>query len=406
MDIDLSEAMSLPMASSPQPGTGQCQDLLEEWETDFPQTKAELEQRLQAFMDLVQADPDNACAQLGLVIAILAVGTHNGANYLGYDLFPGAGTASVARGFADGPCGSDVVLKQSLHLALGEPAKPSVQPSSRGEIPGTTLTTEQVQAAIEQLVLPGLANCIERLDALISGAPSGDFVLATVELDGSLVNLYRADMNAITATIQLLRGFLLQLVAYNLNPEGYDWEEPLPDKDDDSNGILTVSEHAPPDPFLTLRSGSSMTAAGVALRDAVQRARAALEFREPDSLLDALLPGDTSDVEENLADVDEMLSGQVTATAHYNPTGGSTNVEIDMSSLWSDPIEDLKDLLPQLHIDLTSGGYSITVGATDFPDKSFDGLFPDGGVLIDVLTADHDVVVLEYESIEIQLIPL
>ncbi len=403
-DIDLNQAVLQPMPVSPHAGGVSCQDALKQWEIDPPTTREELLQRLELFMGLVQADPDSACAQFGLAIAIFACALHNGADALGYDLIGSVTTASIARGLPDSPYSFDAILQQVAQLTVAPSAAASAQAGTRQLIPGSTLTAEEIQQAIESFVIPPLANCVARLNALLSGGNTSP--LLTYETESSVtVDLYAADINLIIAQVQYLRTFLLHLVAYGLDPGTYNWNEDLALKDTNGDDILTVAEYAPSDPFLALRSRQAMVDAGVALRDATARERNALlnQSTDPDSLMNLMgMGGGSPAAEDRLEDIHDILSGQVTFTATYLDGGapGSTPIAINMSALWNDPIPDVKDLLPPLTIDPSDG--SIDADPGDLPDPTFHGLFP-GGAFVTLVAAGYDDLVLTYGEVEISL---
>jgi len=488
--IDTTQALNAPQATDPQPAGDASQDALEEWETQYPTTEQELAADLQQFVDLCAANPDDSGSQLGLLLALAAAGMHNASDYLGYDLFNELSLSSAAGAFARGTVTPELVMGQGVGTLVTRPGQDSSTSRSRGVIPGTDppLTTEQVQAAIEQLVLPALANAVVRLDALADAA--GPDPLISFTANGDTYSLYGADFDAIAASIQLVRVFLLQLVAYNLNPGSYDWDEELRLKDANGNGILTVAEYAPHDPFLTLRSRQSMVDAGGALRGAVSRGRSALQNRtsDPDQLLNQLGLGDTSEIEGNLQDALAILSGQVQFEAEYGDYNwgtdtwsdeGTANVPVNMRSCWDNPISDVKNLFPPLTIEFHGGRYTMNINSTqhtawfdvwdseawmnvsewgygdgtmsdhqadltmnpssgpaeqwtltfndnwtsftgnasgtaeelyydydveitDFPDKTFDGLFPQGAVT-DLIAQDYSKLILSYGSFEIPL---
>ncbi len=381
--IDTTQALNAPQATDPQPAGDASHDALREWETQYPTTEQELADDLQQFVALCAADPDDSGSQLGLLLALVAAGMHNASDYLGYDLFNELSLSSAAGAFARGTVTPELVMGQGVGTLVTRPGQDSSTSRSRGVIPGTDppLTTEQVQAAIEQLVLPALANAVVRLDALADAAGLDPLISFTA--NGDTYSLYGADFDAIAASIQLVRVFLLQLVAYNLNPGDYDWDEELRLKDANGNGILTVAEYAPRDPFLTLRSRQSMVNAGAALRGAVSRGQSALQNRtsDPDQLLNQLELGDTSEIEGNLQDALTILSGQVQFSAEYGrynwDTGTWTEepttspVPVNVASIWSNPISDVKNLLPPLTIEFHGGRYTMNINSTQHT-ASFD----------------------------------
>ena len=97
-DFTLEEAMAIAMATDPKPGSQDNVDALMEWEGEnsIPSDADELQDQLNQWANAALADPDDAAAQLGLTMVVLATAGHNGATYLGYNIFVELNLQSVS----------------------------------------------------------------------------------------------------------------------------------------------------------------------------------------------------------------------------------------------------------------------------------------------------------------------
>ncbi len=415
---NLDEALAAPYATSPQteepgdPGV----ELLEIYENDPPEDIAELSQMLAAFTNHVNAYPNSSAGQLGLALAILWTGAENAADELGYALYPDLGVASTAALCLEGDYTPDSMVNQALDLALFSPVGQSPgQVQTAGSIPDTFLTTEEVQRVIKDHLLPVIEAALARLDPLCN-APA-DTVLITYVYHGDTYHLYPADCNLVAAGLCMARAVLLQLVSYSLDAAAYDWELELFERDANSDGILTVAEYTPADPFLTLLSAADMQQAGAALAEALDRVVTAMEncvTSDPQELamilLGPTLPADVRDMAQSAA---EMLAGPVTVDAqhaHYDFDAGTwydvgtATFLMQLGRLWSNPAADLKALLPSLTMTYDGAQWHYRFTYDDLPDPTMNGLFPDAAFMYnDLWRADYEYLLISYGAFEIQL---
>ena len=376
--------------------------LLENWESDPPEDTSNLDDMLTDFTNLVNSDPNSSAGQVGLSLALIGAGAQNAADDLGYDLFDGVGVQSVASLALSDKYSASQAINKAVDIALFRPwqrQKTGVSP--QGQIPDTYYTTEEIQQIVRDNILPVLNDAIARLD-ILSQAPA-DTVLITYVANGDTYKLYPADFDLLIAGLDLVKAFMLQLVAYDLDAGSYDWE---------------LAEYAPPDPFLTLLSAQDMNDAGDAIQDALQRLMDALNHRvssDPDEVINMLLEGEsTSDIQDmhdmaqkalNIFSGAEDMDVQY---AHYDwGTGlwsgkGTKAIQINLSRIWSNPIADVKDLFPTLHI-TTPGVDHYTMAYSDWPDPTMNGVFPDVQDMKDLLDADYEYLEIIYDGLEIEI---
>ncbi len=414
----LDDALAAPYATSPQteepgdPGV----ELLEIYENDPPEDIAELAQMLADFTNHVNAYPNSSAGQLGLALAILWTGAENAADELGYALYPDPGVASTAALGLEGDYTPENMVNQALDLALFSPMGQSpgqLQPA--GSIPDTFLTTEEVQRIIKDHLLPVIEAALARLDPLCN-APAGT-VLITYAYHGDTYHLYPADCNLVAAGLCMAQALLSQLVSYSLDAGGYDWELELFERDANSDGVLTVAEYVPADPFLTLLSVSDMQQAGAALAEALDRIISAMENCVPSDpqelamiLLGTTLPADVRDMAQSAS---EMLAGPVTVDAQYAHydfdagtwyDAGTATFPIELGRIWSNPAADLKALLPSLTMTYDGARWHYRFAYDDLPDPTMNGLFPDAAFMYnDLWQADYEYLLISYGAFEVQL---
>jgi len=418
---DVGEAMAAPQPTSPNsemPGDAAV-DLLQTWESDPPEDIAELAHMLTRFTNLVENNPNSSAGQLGLSLTLVATGGENAADKLGYDIFPEVGVQSVAALTFSDKYSAPKTINKAVDIALFRPwqrHEGSVHP--QGDIPDTFYTTEEVQQIIRDNILPVLENAIARLD-ILSQSPANTVLVTYIDPDdGETCKLYPADFDVIVAGLQLVRAFMLELVAYDLDAGNYDWKLDLVDYDANSDDILSVAEYAPDDPFLTLLSAQNMNDAGDAIQNALQRLIDALDNRvsgDPDEVINRLLEDESASDIEDIRDMAQkalnIFSGAVNMDiryAHYNWgtdqwSGADTKtIQINLSRIWSNPIADVKDLLPTVHItDKVNEHYRINYG--DWPDPTMNGVFPDADAIKVLWDAGYEYLQIIYDDIEVEI---
>lgn len=422
--VDVSGAMAAPQPTSPSSVTPEgpgdtAVGLLETWERDLPEDASSLTDMLTEFTNLVNSNRNSPAGQLGLSVALVAAGSENAADELGYDIFPEVGVQSVASLALSDKYSASRAINKAVDIALFRPwqrQKTGVYP--QGQIPDTFYTTEEVQQIIRDNILPVLNDAIARLD-ILSQAPAGTVLVTYIDPDdGEIYKLYPADFDLLIAGLDLVKAFMLQLVAYDLDTGNYDWELDLWERDTNGDDILTVAEYAPADPFLNLLSAQDMNDAGDAIQDALQRLMDALDNRvsgDPDEVINRLIEdesaSDIQDVRDMVQKALNIFSGAVNMDvqyAHYNwDTGqwsgaGTETMQINLSRIWSNPLADVKDLLPTVHIiDKVNEHYKINYG--DWPDPTMNGVFPDAQGMKDLWDADYEYLEVIYSDLEIEI---
>ncbi len=417
MDVNDGIAADKPTSPESEEPGDTAVTLLETWESDPPEDTASLDDMLTDFTNLVNSDPNSSAGQLGLSLALIGAGAQNAADDLGYDLFDGVGVQSVASLALSDKYSASRAINKAVGIALFRPwqrQKTGVSP--QGQIPDTYYTTEEIQQILRDNILPVLNDAIARLD-ILSQAPAGT-VLITYVANGDTYKLYPADFDLLIAGLDLVKAFMLQLVAYDLDVGSYDWELDLWERDANANNILTVAEYAPADPFLTLVSAQYMNDAGAAIQDALQRLMDALNNRvssDPDEMINMLLEGESaSDIQDmhdmaqkalnifsGAEDMDVQYAHYDWGTGLWSPVGSEV-IQINLSRIWSNPIADVKDLFPTLHI-TTPGVDHYTWGYSDWPDPTMNGVFPDVQDFKDLWDADYEYLEIIYDGLEIEI---
>lgn len=423
--VGLTEAMTAPEATSPVPESSgdAAVDLLESWGDEGPKDIDEVETMLTDFANVVAVNPNSSAGQLGLSLAIVATGAQNAADVLGYYVFPEVGVTSVASLALDDKYSPGRLMNKAVSIVMVRPWHRRMNTvSPQGAIPGQPLTTEEVQDAIRNHILPTIDNALSRLEVLAQEPADTALITYTDPDDGEVYKVYPTDINLIIASLQLVKTFMLQLVAYDLDAGSYNWEIDLYQRDADSNGILEVDEYAPADPFLVLNSGQEMQQAGQALRGGVQRLIDSLDNRtaDPRQITNLLLDesgANAADLRSYCQDALGILSGAVTVEmkyAHLNwqtwqwINQGTTLVQLNLSRIWDNPIGDVKDLLPPLTIepeDLGGGviEYDYTFEFSDLPDDTMNGVFPDAQIMNNIVEADYQYLAATYGNLEIEI---
>jgi len=83
----------------------------------------------------------------------------------------------------------------------------------------------------------------------------------------------------------------------------------------------------------------------------------------------------------------------------------TTTVPLNLGVCYYSPIGDIKDLLPRLHVvcDLDECWPELA-GPGDFPDLTFNGMFPNPAALGAIVASEPNQVTITYNSIEIPLL--
>ncbi|MCD6360944.1 MAG: hypothetical protein J7M38_08755, partial [Armatimonadetes bacterium] len=280
---------------------------------------------------------------------------------------------------------------------------------AKAVIPGLedeNITTESLQIAIRKYLLPSLNSAVTRIEAVAENAdPSTDPVII-INAGEDAYGIYPADLKVVLSILHSWRAFLYELVAYQLNWGNYDWTVDIVTRDANGDGLLTPDEYAPADPFLWKHPAPNMQLAGQAVRQSITCLIWAIQNRGDESLATAIVdssPSSAADMIAWLRDLRALLTEAVTVTVTYT-TKSVADVPLNLGAIYNDPVEDIKDLFPTLHVVCSLGDCWAEIGdASDFPDLTFHGVFPDPQAIQDIIAAEPDTVTLTYDNIEIPL---
>ncbi len=376
-DIGVNAALGAAKATAPQ-RVGSSEQTLQgllEGTTEVPANKAALETELASWTQKVGANANDAGAQLGLSLAILAATGYNAAKSIGENIFEELDLQNVASMAFSEDLQVDGFLADALETALmkGTPrvrGGTSTAVATAGETP-TVADMQKYRAAIRDYVDPCLADVIVRMGAIAATADPTTLLLS-LQIDGDTVNLYAADFNCLAAALQLVRCGLL--MAYAVDPDygSYNWDTDMYLRDANQNGILTVAEYAPPAPFGAI-SVTEWREAGACLRNAVDRLTQAVNDRQTadanELVMKALEDVNVAELQDYLTDATAILGGQVTVTYEWEDLGGaqvdssatgSEQIPVNFRRLWDGmTTTGFRAWLPPLYIMLNCATYDL-----------------------------------------------
>ena len=369
----------------------------------------DLEAIARQFADMLESNPNDAGAQLGMALSSMAVAGNDIGDALGYDLDAGEWVQAAARG--------DIALAASLAVAPIRSAIALVStgvPSAAGSaivranpLPGTPVTLSDVWDAID-VALGWLGSESDATSVIgrLAALAAMDTTIATVVLDEEEINIEPWMVQAGLAIALDVKALMLVATAYD--PETGDFEIPNGSTGFDENGDskLTPDEYLPPDPFGTLMADGAdrLTAASEAmgratywLGQAIDGAQADEQLNwgwtppEPDgqggggssALAEAIdIPEpepDWSGIRTLLDAIDAIRTGPVALELYgFDYSGASPQfvtdtVRVDLSPLFSGTIADIKALLPTL-VPGEYGGFE----PEDLGGLTLGGILPDG----------------------------
>jgi len=344
----------------------------------------------QKFENALVLDPDNDDARLGLALCEIGLLTQNATllaalgDVLNFVPFgkagPGAPGPEFRRVFGDSPgTGNDLLtpggwltwMKGRMTKVVQEGDPPDFGP---------------LQDAIEATFIP-VVDAVIALLAVIESDPAWNLVLSPTmqgfeELDGQL-EIDVTDILLIDAFMHLLKAQLHFFVSYNLN---------LPDFADDTAEQAALNQTD--GTFLTLRTNgaANMAATRQGLENALEKMGAfmlslSLETDNQDDDLikpDDLLTGeDQDDFVGAMADLSQALNGAHTIDdIDFDDDGTVDIITVDLSSFFTSPVTDLKQLLPPYYwssqyLTFLWNGWPEDLSQWVFPDPTMGGLFPD-----------------------------
>ncbi len=421
LGISTTAARNAPLATAPdadnvrQAVTNEFDALMD----NPPDSLAELQTLLTQFTGWANQDPDDPAAQFGLALMTAMAGLYNtgiDAGFIEADIFAmlPASLDKSATGSLTDLFLRPVQFAAALHLG-GPQALMAPTKAAKSAIPGLEdegISTQDLQIAIRNYLIPSLDSAIARLSAVANNAPAWDPLVAIGSGDNA-VNVYPADFKLVTAILRVLKSFAHELVAYQLNAGSHDWGASLASLDANNDDILTVAEYAPADPFLWRHSAPNMQIAGVTLGTALNNAIWAVR-NSNNSLVLGEFFGLTrqADVDQSVAeltDLRDLLTGPVDVQITYNNIQATAvapaavrTMRTNFGAIFSDPVYDIKNLLPTLHV---VGSAAEVQGASDFPDLTFHGIILDPQPIRNIIAGDYNHVVISYGSLrDIELV--
>ncbi len=380
-DITVKDALAAPAADAPAAAAESTEDDLEGLLGDdaAPSNAAELKAKLDSWTQKVKANPNDAGAQLGLSLAILAASGHNAAKSIGENIFDELNLEDVASMALSEDMQVDGFLADALDTALAK-GTPRVRGGTSTAVaiaagPPAVADMQQYRAAVRDYVDPCLADVIARIGAIADNAAPTTLLLS-LDIDGETVNLYAADFNCIAAALQLVRCGLLMVYAVNPDYGAYDWDTDMYLRDANQNGILTVAEYAPPGNFGKI-AVTEWKEAGACLRNAVARVTTVLTtYQAGDSealTTMALEDVDVPELQGYLTDATAILAGEVTFTYEWEDVGGAQvdsadegeeQIPVNFRMLWDGmTATGFRAWLPPLYIMLDFATYELSNGA-------------------------------------------
>ena len=118
--IDLAPALAAPTTSQPTAGEPDYVTRLNNLQNRAgrPQTVPELSDELAFWVTAVETHPDDAAAQLGLTLAILACAGQNASHAVGQDVFEDTSVAALTRAAVSDELSGSRIISEALSLAV------------------------------------------------------------------------------------------------------------------------------------------------------------------------------------------------------------------------------------------------------------------------------------------------
>ncbi len=433
--VDTTNARSAPLATNPTANdvsSGSRSRLEGMVDAENRASAQDIQEALDDWTARANLERNDGAAQLGIGLVLAVAGLYNTAIQLGYteeDIFGELNPAGLAESALKDLLDVEKVIGAPIAAFFFRPdALTPKDLLAKSDIPGTgdpLLTTEQVQIATRNFALPLIEDAIARLNALAVTAADAEAALITATIDGEASGIYPPEIKALVAALRVMQANLLMFAAYDLDAGDYDWTLNWEDRDANNDGVLTVAEYAPADPFLWRKQEvSNMPDAGQALRDACDDGIWAVQNRGTNSLLAEALQDASMSPEEiigYLNDLKTLISGQVDVEVNYETvvspwdagtTGGVApaavaTIPLNLAAIWDNPVNDIKHLLPTLHLCCEWGSIEPCPdwGAEpqdrgDFPDLTMHGVFPDGAAIADLVEGEYNHVTVSYGSVQ------
>ncbi len=414
--VDTTAARNAPKATNPSADNVR-QVVTNEFDAIFnapPDTGAELQTLLTKFAAWMNQDPDDPAAQTGLALLTAFAAIYNTGVDAGFaegDILP----TSLVKGDTLDLDLADLFMRPMRFAAalqfFGPQALQNGTKGPKAVIPGLEgegITTQDLQLAVRNYFLPLLDDAIARLSAVANNANAWEPIIVIGSGEDEIA-IYAADFKIMTSILRLFKAMGYEFVAYQLNAGDYDWGVDLVDRDANGNGILGVGEYAPADPFLWRHSAPNMQIAGATYRTAINNMIWALDNGANSALLNMLDAQTANDMATMLADLRTLISQRVNVQVTYENVApaqmmpaATATIPVNFGAIFDNPVNDVKDLLPRLHVvcDGPSDCWAEVQSSDDFPDLTFNGVFPQPQQIVNIMDGDYNHVTISYGSLE------
>jgi hypothetical protein len=395
--ISTVQARATAFMSSPAPTRMQQEaiDRIDRFAAVPPRTEAELRAVLGDFTSWATRRPNDVVSQAGLAASIVLAGAYNAGIDAGY-------TSERLLGMLD-----PVTQVASAGLTTDRSSSVGGLMQIAADFPDPSdpdFSSADLQIGIRKFLLPAVAHARARLQAAIDAADSRNTRLAEIRSRHGSHYVYRAELRMLEGMLRVGQGVLLQFCAYQFNPGDWDWTVPLAERDEDGDGVLTVDEYLPPDPFLWRHQSNTMEQGGTHLSEGLREMKFAVGKAPADSLLvHALRPDGPQPLVAKLRDLWELTENEMAVQiVHEGGLEGAARftTTMDLRVLWEDPIDDLKVLFPTLTPVSGSHWEALPRERDDFPKPSFFGVFPQPARVLNMLTTGPTYIAINSGEVE------
>ena len=231
---------------------------------------------------------------------------------------------------------------------------------------------EALRQAIHDTYVPQLLEIVDRIVEIGEANPG---VIAVAEYEDTRYDIDQGD-------VLLLGGIVREVIALIGMWSCYSWDrgewiapEEFIDLDANDDNKITPAEFLPDEPYLTLVE-DNFADLGDSIKGGVTEMIAGLQstLDEEDEQTYDIIPNDDPDVQELLQAFIEILGSVNNAMeGPVDITINEVTTKINIKA-WLDDAPDFRAIAPTFTIE----GDEIDIYYDDLPDKTLDGLFPDG----------------------------
>jgi hypothetical protein len=354
----------------------------------------------QLFQQLVDADPTNETAQFGLAVTTIFVlednseirdladrwdvwlQTHSIDDLSGLDLlgvadpffWPRASLPLDVRGL---PLGRLTDFDQMHRVLIPQ----------QMELQDFPPTLSEHQALLRDVVQPELVNALSALNAIDS--PGFTFIITErmqgeTEMEADPLELDQTEILALRALLEGTLAFVDAALAYVAEPSPWG-AVGFADAFETGSTFATL---APDGPALLLDAQERVLRGIDLLEQGLDNLVAETDDQSDDIIKydptgdgsfnedDGLNPQNVQDARDFLADAEAAMQGPRTVTEDFG--WGEVQLVVDASKFFTDPIQDLKTLLPDYEV--MNGKFrwvALTMEEWTFPDPTFHGILPE-----------------------------